>query len=90
MTFLELVEKTAARLGVKEERARSFLEDTFRTIAHAAKRGPVRIQDFGTFHFVTSKGRRILNPVTREPMRLPAQKALKFRAARAQKAKVER
>lgn len=52
--------------------------------------GSVRISDFGTFEIVKRASRNCVNPQTKEPMKIKATKAVRFKPAAALKTIVKK
>lgn len=92
MTYGELIDQTARRFRITKQQAHDLAEFLFKRIAfETTKLGDkVLIPGFGVFRPKTHAARRILNPVTGEPMQLPPQATIGFRASKAQKRKVRR
>lgn len=88
MTYGALIRRIWVRNNVTADTVQALVEDVFRTIAKAAKEGPVRIPGFGTFEVRPSKGKRVVTPDGREFHSLPS-RALKFSAAKQQKRTVK-
>lgn len=83
MTKAELVESVAHVTWATQVDTRVVLDVTFSRIALALERGQsFRWPGFGTFSVRRRKARLILNPVTKQPMRLPSSKTVGFRAAK--------
>lgn len=87
MTHVELVETVSWWMhGAPKGRVRRTLSLLVSTILDEVREGrSVRIPGFGTFSPGTRKARVIRNPKTKELMRLPKLKTVKFTAAKAAK-----
>lgn len=86
MTYLDLVDVFAARARIPHEEARESLGLVWILIAAEVRSGKrFSVPKFGVFYRATRKQRLIENPVTRQPMRIPAEARLGLRASRHQK-----
>lgn len=81
MTYEDLIRKISRRGEMAQNRAliHKFLE----AVKSATWRsGRFEIPDFAVFTVRKAKARTIRNPITHEPMRLPAQRAVKARVSK--------
>lgn len=73
------------------KQATAFVNDLFATVTAALKRGDsVRLLGFGSFDVRDRPARTASNPVTRQPVKVPARKAVRFRASSALKTAVNK
>jgi len=79
MTKLELVEALAQKCGLTKKKAGEVL-DAFCEIVkdRLAKGEEVRIIGFGTWKVVETKEKTVTNPKTKEKMKIPAKKVVRF------------
>ncbi len=86
MKKADLVEAIATKAGLTKADANRALEATFETISKALKKGEkVPIAGFGTFNVSKRKAREGRNPQTGATVKIPARKAVTFKAGTALK-----
>ena len=86
MKKAELVEAIAAKAGLTKADANRALEATFEVITKALKKGErVPVAGFGTFNVTKRKAREGRNPQTGATVKIPARKAVSFKAGTALK-----
>ena len=86
MKKAELVEAIAAKTGLTKADANRALDATFEVIAKALKKGErVPVAGFGTFNVSKRKAREGRNPQTGATVKIPARKAVTFKAGTALK-----
>ena len=86
MKKAELVEAIAAKAGLTKADANRALEATFEVITKALKKGErVPVAGFGTFNVSKRKAREGRNPQTGATVKIPARKAVTFKAGTALK-----
>ena len=86
MKKAELVEAIAEKTGLTKADANRALEATFEVITKALKKGErVPVAGFGTFNVSKRKAREGRNPQTGEKVKIPARKAVTFKAGTALK-----
>ncbi len=78
----ELVESVAKKTEMTKADSERALVAVLETITKAVKKAPVQLVGFGTFKIVKMKARKGINPQTKEPLKIPAKKALKFKASK--------
>lgn len=79
MNRVELVEKIVAVTGGTKADAVRALSAVTESIIAAVKRGEsVQVVGFGTFKLVSRAARTGINPATKAPLKIPAQKIPKF------------
>ncbi len=89
MKKAELVEAIAKETGLTKADATRALEATFEVITKALKKGEkVPVAGFGTFDVSKRKAREGHNPRTGEKVKIPARKAVTFKAGTALKESV--
>lgn len=89
MKKAELVEAIAKETGLTKADATRALEATFDVITKALKKGErVPVAGFGTFDVSKRKAREGRNPQTGEKVKIPARKAVTFKAGTALKESV--
>ncbi len=81
MTKTELVEFIAAKAGLTKADATRALEATIEGITDGLKKdGKVALVGFGTFAAKERPAREGINPLTKEPLKIPAKVAATFKA----------
>ena len=86
MKKAELVEAIAEKTGLTKADATRALEATFEVITKALKKGErVPVAGFGTFTVSKRKAREGRNPQTGATVKIPARKAVGFKAGTALK-----
>ncbi len=86
MKKAELVEAIAKKTGLTKADANRALEATFEVITAALKKGErVPVAGFGTFNVSKRKAREGRNPQTGATVKIPARKAVTFKAGTALK-----
>ena len=86
MKKAELVEAIATKTGLTKADATRALEATFEVITKALKKGErVPVAGFGTFNVSKRKAREGRNPQTGATVKIPARKAVTFKAGTALK-----
>ena len=89
MKKVELVEAIAAKVGLTKADAGRALDATFEVIAEALEKGDrVPLVGFGTFGTSKRGARTARNPRTGETIKIPARKAVTFKAGTALKNRV--
>ena len=86
MKKADLVEAIAKQTGLTKADANRALEATFEVITKALKKGErVPVAGFGTFNVSKRKARERRNPQTGAAVKIPARKAVTFKAGTALK-----
>ena len=81
MTKTELVEFIAAKAGLTKADATRALDATIEGITSGLKKdGKVALVGFGTFAAKKRPAREGINPLTKEPLKIPAKVAATFKA----------
>ncbi len=89
MKKVELVEALAKKVGLTKAEAGRALDATFEVIAEALEKGDkVPLVGFGTFGTSKRGARTARNPRTGETIKIPARKAVVFKAGTALKNRV--
>ena len=89
MKKVELVEAIATKVGITKAEAGRALDATFEVIAEALEKGDkVPLVGFGTFGTSKRGARTARNPRTGETIKIPARKAVTFKAGTALKNRV--
>ena len=89
MKKVELVEAIAKKVGLTKAEAGRALDSTFEAIAEAWEKGDrVPLVGFGTFGTSKRDARTARNPRTGETIKIPARKAVVFKAGTALKNRV--
>ena len=89
MKKVELVEAIAKKVGLTKAEAGRALDATFEVIAEALEKGDkVPLVGFGTFGTSKRGARTARNPRTGETIKIPARKAVVFKAGTALKNRV--
>jgi DNA-binding protein HU-beta len=79
----ELIAEVASKTGQTKTTAAEVVEATFDAISAALSKGDeVKIAGFGNFAVTTRAASEGRNPQTGEPIKIPEQKAPKFRASK--------
>ena len=86
MKKAELIEAIAQKAGLSKADANRALDATFEVITKALKKGErVPVAGFGTFNVSKRKAREGRNPQTGATVKIPARKAVTFKAGTALK-----
>ncbi len=81
MTKNELVEFIAAKAGLTKADASRALDATLEGIQSGLKKdGKVALVGFGTFSAKTRAAREGINPLTKQPLKIPAKTVASFKA----------
>ena len=81
MSKTELVEFIAAEANVSKAEAGRVLDATLAGITKGLKKeGKVALVGFGTFSSKKRAAREGINPLTKEPMKIPAKNVVSFKA----------
>lgn len=80
MNKAELVEAVQTKLGgdTTKRAAGDAVDAVLSSIAKGVKGGSVQIVGFGTFKVASRKARMGRNPKTKEPIKIPASKTVRF------------
>lgn len=89
MTKKELVAAVAEKAGVAGAVAAPVYDAVFAVLAEEMLKGAVRVDGFGTFRVAERAARDAKNPKTGAIVKVPAKKAVVFKAAVALKDKVQ-
>lgn len=91
MNKTELVAAMAEQAGISKKDAEAALKAFTDTVSKELKKGgKVQLVGFGTFEVAKRAARSGVNPLTKEPMNIPASKAPKFKAGKALKEAVNK
>ena len=83
ITKKELIDNVSVTANLKKEDAKAVVNWIFRTITESLGKGDsVKIQNFGVFEVLNKAARDGFNPHNGEKIKIPAHKAVGFRAAR--------
>jgi len=88
MTKNDLADTLACARKISKAEARAVVNEVLDAIAAGAARGEVSLAEFGKFTVTKRPARAGRNPRTGEPMFIAASRAIKFRAAKAFKDRV--
>lgn len=81
MSKTELVELVAEKAGLSKAAAAKAVDATFEGISTGLKKqGKVTIVGFGTFSAKKRAAREGINPLTKEPLKIPAKTVASFKA----------
>ena len=81
MSKNELVEEIAAKAGLTKADANRALDAAIEGIKKGLKKeGKVTLVGFGTFAVKKRAARDGINPLTKQPLHIPAKKAVSFKA----------
>ena len=91
MNKTELIDAIAKDAGITKKAAGDALTAFIDTVTKELKKGgKVQLVGFGTFEVVKRAAREGINPLTKEPMKIKASKAPKFKAGKALKEAVNK
>ncbi len=81
MNKTELVQAIAEKANLTKVQAKAALEATLEAMGGALKKGDkVALIGFGTFQVIKKDARQGINPATKEAIKIPAKKVVKFKA----------
>ena len=81
MSKKELVESVVAETGLSNAAAAKAVDAVLKGIEKGLKKdGKVALVGFGTFSSKRREGREGINPLTKEPMKIPAKNVVSFKA----------
>ena len=81
MSKTELVEFVAEKAGLSKAAAQRAVDATFEGVTKGLKKeGKVTLVGFGTFSAKKRKAREGINPLTKEPLKIPAKTVASFKA----------
>ncbi len=81
MTKIELIEFIAAKAGLTKADAGRALDATLEGIQEGLKKdGKVALVGFGTFSAKKRAAREGINPLTKQPLKIPAKTVASFKA----------
>jgi DNA-binding protein HU-beta len=79
MTRKDLINRVAERFGLKRKEAEAIVKFIFQEIAETVKKGErVSIQGFGAFELRELKERNMVNPRTKEMVKVPRRSKIVF------------
>ena len=91
MNKTDLVAAIADDAGISKKDAEGALKAFIDAVTKELKKGgKVQLVGFGTFEVADRAARSGVNPLTKEPMNIPASKAPKFKAGKALKEAVNK
>ena len=91
MNKTELVAAIADQAGLSKKDAEGALKAFIDAVTKELKKGgKVQLVGFGTFEVVKRAAREGVNPLTKQPMKIAASKAPKFKAGKALKEAVNK
>ena len=83
MTKTNLVKKIAEKAGINQKQAAAALDAALEGITAAVVAGDkIQLTGFGTFECKTRAARTGINPLTKQPMSIPASKVPSFKAGK--------
>lgn len=83
MSKQDLIDAVADKCDMTKDKAKAAVEAVMESIAKSMKDGAdVRIPDFGTFKVAKRKAREGINPLTKQPIKIPAANVPKFTPAK--------
>lgn len=81
MNKADLIEKVAATVGLSKADAGRALDAVLEGVAEGLKKeGKVALVGFGTFATKTRAARNGINPLTKQPISIPAKTVVSFKA----------
>lgn len=82
----DMAEKLAAEYNVSKKDATAYVQFVFDTVADTLKdNGTVDVFGFGKFSLAERAARTGINPMTKEQIKIPASKSVKFKASKSLK-----
>ncbi len=80
MNKTELIQAIAEKANLTKVQAKAALEATLEAVEGTLKKGDkVALIGFGTFQVVKKDARKGINPATKEAIKIPAKKVVKFK-----------
>jgi DNA-binding protein HU-beta len=83
-----LVQEIASKAGVTRKQAGSAVDATIAAVLAGVKKGSVTLPGLGTFSVVKTKARTGVRPGTKNKIKIPAGKRLRFKASSTLKGKI--
>ncbi|WP_080903619.1 HU family DNA-binding protein [Parabacteroides sp. Marseille-P3160] len=81
MNKTEFINAVAEKSGLSKVDTKKAVEAFIQTVSTEVKKGgKVAILGFGSFSIVEKSARKGVNPKTKQPIEIPARKAVKFKA----------
>jgi DNA-binding protein HU-beta len=81
MNKTELVQAIAEKANLTKVQAKAALDATIVSVEGALKKGDkVALIGFGTFQVIKKDARKGINPATKQAIKIPAKKVVKFKA----------
>ena len=81
MNKTELIDQIAASAGLTKVDSKKALDTTIEAIKNALKKGDkIQLVGFGTFSVSEKPAREGINPLTKQKIKIAAQKVAKFKA----------
>jgi len=81
MNKTELVQAIAEKANLTKVQAKAALEAALEAMGGALKKGDkVALIGFGTFQVIKKDARQGINPATKQAIKIPAKKVVKFKA----------
>ena len=81
MNKTELVQAIAEKANLTKVQAKAALEASLEAMGETLKKGDkVVLIGFGTFQVIKKDARKGINPATKEAIKIPAKKVVKFKA----------
>ena len=81
MNKTELVQAIAEKANLTKVQAKAALDATIVAVEGALKKGDkVALIGFGTFQVIKKDARKGINPATKQAIKIPAKKVVKFKA----------
>ena len=81
MNKTELVQAIAEKANLTKVQAKAALDATIGAVEASLKKGDkVALIGFGTFQVVKKDARKGINPATKQAIKIPAKKVVKFKA----------
>lgn len=89
MTKKEIVWKLAERANLTQMQTKAIVQWTFDAIIETLiEKGRIELRDFGVFEVRTRKSRRARNPLTDEPVNVPAKNVVVFKPGKHMEEKI--
>ena len=91
MNKIELIDRVALKARITKKDAAEIVDCVFETMLEALVSGDVaKVAGFGEFEVKGRIARKGMNPITKEEIHIPAQKAIVFHASKPAKDRVNR
>lgn len=91
MNIDNIIDAVAAKARITKKDATTAVETVFEEILAGLENGDsIKIAGFGLFEVKTHKARVGMNPITKEPIDIPAMDAISFKASKTAKDRINK